>query len=203
MSYDLAKAISNPTYKRDEWRLFINHPKLGDGTKFHYLGNGVESMSYAIDTESTEKNTIAQSKPIVTNVAKGLTFPAEFEITERDLVYESLLNMALLDKVNEEFDVIFVYGNVLPKVNGSIVPNAVFAKKATAKFTVSAMGGDGVAQIKITSEGKTTGDVLNGYASLTGYSSADETLPTTAFTEVAFDMGDLVIATETESGSAS
>lgn len=197
MAYDISAAIADPQHTRDEWRLYIKHAATGD-TLYHYLGNGIESLSYAINTENTEKNTIAQPQAIQTNRFLSMSFPAEFEINNTDKAYDVLTKMALLDSVNEEFEVLFVFGDYAVKSGESEITGSIFAKYSKAKFTISAMGGDGVQPIKITSEGKTSGEIQYGYVKLADgsaelYDDENETFVATSFTQVVgMAMTDLV-----------
>lgn len=195
---NLVTAHSNPEMDRSEWQLFIDHPKVGTSGTAYFLGSGIETMDYTIAVESTEKKTIAQSKPAVTNKDGGITLPAEFELSAGNPLYDALLSVGLLGKVNEEFNGLFVYGNIDVKENSSVVADAFFAQAAAMKFTVSKIGGAGTEKIKITTEGKTTGNIRRGVVELgtdgANYDAEEATWKMTAFREIpTLDIGDLVV----------
>ena len=184
MAFNLEKAMTAPKYGREENRLYVKHPKIGDGQKYYYLGVGIESLAYNIEIETEERQTIAEEKAIVTNKAGGITFPAEFRLKDKSPVYDGLYSLALMDKINEEFELLFVFANMGIKDGGTLVPDAVFAKSSKGKFTISSIGNDGTQPIVITSEGKTSGNILNGYVEVSGYAEEPETWAGDAFTEV-------------------
>ena len=191
MAFNPEKAMTAPRYGREENRLYIKHPKIGDGQKYYYIGSGVESMDYNISVDTEERNTIAQAKPIIINKAGGMTFPLEFEIRNDSAAYDGLYSMAQLHKVNEEFDIIAVYWGSGVKEDGEIVEGAAFAQSSKAKFTASAIGGAGTEYISITSEGRTDGDILFGKVLPASFTAEPETLAATAFTEIiGMEIGD-------------
>lgn len=195
---NLITAHSAPEFDRSEWQLFINHPKVGTAGTAYFLGSGVEAMDYNIAVESTEKKTIAQSKPAVTNKDGGITLPAEYELSAGNPLYDALLSVGLLGKVDEEFNGLFVYGNIDVKESGTVVTDAFFAQSAAMKFTVSKIGGAGTEKIKITTEGKTTGNIRRGVVELgpsgDNYDADEATWKMAAFREIpTLDIGDLVV----------
>ena len=200
MAFDLNKAFVDPDFDRSEMRVYISHPKMpGAGVTAYYIGNGIETMEYAIATESTEKATIAQRLPTITNKDGGLTIPAAFELTKNQPAYDAIVAAGLLGKVNEEFVLLAVYGNIGVKQAGALVDDAPFAQKAKAKVAVSAIGGAGTEKISVTSEIKTSGDIDRGYIKLedggtVNYDPDDETWLLGAFVAVpTLDIGDLVL----------
>ena len=200
MTYDLQKAFINPDFDRSELRLYIAHPKMpGAGATAHYIGVGIETMEYAIATESTEKATIAQRLPTITNKDGGITFPAAFELTKGQAAYDAIVAAGLLGKVNEEFTVLAVYGNIGVKEGSTLVDDAPFAQKAKAKIAMSAIGGAGTEKTTVTAEIKTSGDIERGYIKLedggdVNYDPDTETWKLAGFVPVTtLDIGDLVI----------
>lgn len=197
MSFQFNEAMTNPTLDRSEWRLYLLHPAIGDGTKYHYIGDNIETMSYAVNVETTEKATIAQKLPIISNSDGGITFPAEFQLVKGNAAYDAIMASGLLGKVNEEFGGLMVYGNLEVLEGGTPIPDAAFAQQATLKFTISGLGGAGTELITITTEGRTSGDIKRGYVTLeTGgvlnYDPDEETWVKNSFTEVVtFGIGDI------------
>ena len=200
MTFDLQKAFTDPDFDRSEMRLYLAHPKMpGAGVTAYFVGNGIETMEYAIATESTEKATIAQRLPTITNKDGGITFPAAFELTKNQPAYDAIVSAGLLGKVNEEFVLLAVYGNIGVRQTGTLVADAPFAQKAKAKITTSAIGGAGTEKITVTSEIKTSGDIERGYIKLedggeVNYDPEAETWKLAGFVPVStLDIGDLVI----------
>jgi len=200
MTFDLNRAFADPDFDRSEMRLYIAHPKMpGAGATAYYIGVGVESMEHTIATETTEKPTIAQRLPTITNKDGGITFPTTFEMTKGNPAYDAIVAAGLLGKVNEEFVALAVYGNIGVKQSGTLVADAPFAQKAKAKIAMSSIGGAGTEKISVTAEVKTSGDIDRGYIKLedggdVSYDPDEETWVLDAFTAVpTLDIGDLVI----------
>ena len=201
MAYDPTVAVTNPTHDRSEMEVFIAHPNMvGAGAILHYIGVGIETMDNTFAVESTEKATIAERLPTVTNKPGGITFTPTFELTPGQPAYDAILSAGLLELVNEQFDVLFLYGSIRVKDGGTVVQDGMFAQKGKAKFTISTMGGAGTEKITVTSEGKTTGDIDKGYVTLTdggsvlNYDADDRTWKASAFTKKTdWKIGDLVV----------
>lgn len=197
MSFSFDKALQNPDYNRAEWRAYLGGDKIGDGTKYYFIGYDVETAAYTINVESEERATIAQYLPEVTNTAGGITFPHEFRLGAGHVAQDAILAAALLGKVNTEFDLLLVYGNIEVLQGGSPVADAFFAQRAKAKASISSMGGAGAETIVITPEIATSGDIDVGYVELgpaasPNYDEADETWLMTAFTKlVTLDIPDV------------
>ena len=189
MTFPYDKAFTNPDYNRAEWRAFLGGAKIGDGTKVYFLGDDVETSAYTVNVESTDRATIAQYLPVVTNTDGGITFPNEFRLNKGRIAQEAILAAALLGKVDMEFDLLLVYGNLEVLENGTAIPDACFAQKAKAKATISSMGGAGAETIVITPEIRTSGDIYRGYVTLgtseaPNYDPDEETWLLSAFTSV-------------------
>lgn len=200
MAYEPKNVFNNPDFDRSEWEVFIAHPDMpGNGATFHYIGEEIETMEYTVNTESNERSTIASRLPRVTNKDGGITFPAAFQLTKGQPAYDAILSAGLLGLVNEEFDCIFLYGNIGVKEGGSLIPDAPFAQKARIKLTVTSLGGAGAGKITVTSEGRTSGDIERGYMKLEAdgtpnYDPDARTWNASAFVKKSgFKVGDLVI----------
>lgn len=185
MPFDLSKAFNNPDYNRAEWRIYMAHSQMGGGAKAYFLSNDVETSAYTVNAESTERATIAEYLPTVTNTDGGITFPHEWRLNPDQMAQDAVLAMGLLGDVNLEVDLLFVYGNIQVLEGGTPIADACFAQKSKGKFTISSMGGAGGEQTVITTEGKTSGTIDRGYVTLdaSNYDPDEQTWLLSAFTK--------------------
>lgn len=184
--FNFEKAFTNPDYNRAEWRAYIGGPMLGDGAKFYFMSYNVETAAYAINSESTEAATIAQYLPVVSNTDGGITFPHEWKLSAGSLAQQAILAAGLLGKVDQEFDLLLVYGNIEVLEGGTEIADAAFAQRGKVKFTISSIGGAGAEKSVVTVEGKTSGDIQRGivdYGTASNYDPDEETWLMAAFTE--------------------
>lgn len=169
MAYEPDNVFTNPNHDRVEMELFIAHKDMqGNGETLYYIGESIESLDLTFAVESVEKKTIAQRLPKVTYKEGGITFPVAFELMNGEPAYDALVSAGLYGLVDEEFDAIFLFGGIGVKESGVLVEEAPFAIKAKVKLALNTIGGAGGEKIKVTSEGKTTGDIQRGYMKLTG-----------------------------------
>lgn len=192
MAFDFTKAFTSPDGNRAEWRGYLN---LIGKAEVYYVGNSIETMSYSRSVESEEKKTIAQYQPTVSNKDGGLTIPVAFKLTPGDPAYDMIVQAGLTGAVNQEFELLLVYGNMRIVKEGAVVPDACFAHRANAKLTVSEMGGEGTEIISITGEIKSDGTIDNGYVTLDqageNYDPDKETWKLAAFTKTEFEPGEI------------
>lgn len=169
MVYDPRNTFKNPTHDRTEMEIFIAHKDMpGNGDTLYYIGETIEALDLAFAVEAVEKKTIAQRLPVVTYKEGGITFPAAFELETGHPAYDAIVSAGLCGLVNADFDAIFLFGSIGIKESTLVVADAPFAIKAKIKLALSSIGGAGAETIKVTTEGKSTGDVQRGYMKLVG-----------------------------------